>query len=139
MSDLWWPKFLRKPSLRLRLPRVGEVRLPSKWLFLAITIGIYYFILSGSIYTLTFNPPAFGSSGSTIIPIWPSIHRQFSIEGIVGAFFFILGFAGFYLVYHSTRHVYRPRYAQMLLAIGWALIFISFLVAQFLLQQKIPS
>lgn len=138
MSEFWWPKFIRKPRLTLRVPRIREVRMPSKWILFAITLVIYYFVVSGSLFTLSYQPPAiwptqqFGN-----LPIYPGIHRQLLIEGIVGGLLFFIGFIGFYLMYQSTRHVYRPRYAQMMLISGIILIIVSFFTCQWLIEQKI--
>lgn len=138
MSDLWWPKFIRKPRLVLRAPRIREVRMPSKWILFAITLGVYYFVVSGSIYTLSYQPPAiWQTSQYGPLPIYPGINRQLLIEGIAGGLLYAVGFLGFYLMYHSTRHIYRPRYAQMILASGIILVLVSFFACQWLLQQKI--
>lgn len=134
MSDLWWPKFLRKPRLTLRIPRIQEIRMPSKWIFFAIILGAYYFIISGSLHTLSYRPPPIG--GSTFPLIYDGLHRQLLIEGFVGGAFYFLGFLGFYFIYNSSRHIYRPRYAQMMLAGGWVLVFISFVGCQWLLGIK---
>jgi len=138
MTELWWPRFIRKPRLKLRLPQLGMVRMPSKWILFAIILGVYYFVVSGSIYTLTYVPAPLGqSSGGQILLLAPRLHQQFIIEGIVGGSFYFLGFLGFYLAYQSTRHIYRPRYAQMTLAAGWLLILISFMGCQWLITLKI--
>lgn len=139
MSDLWWPKFIRKPRLTLPIPQIRELQMPSKWIFFAIAIGLYYFIASGSIHTLTYSPFPLGSTEQGPLLIYPGLHRQFLIEGIVGGAFYFLGFLGFYFIYQSTRHIYRPRYAQMTLAMGWALIFVSFLGCQWLIYLKITG
>jgi len=139
MSDLWWPKFIRKPRLVLPIPRIREFRMPSKWIFFAIVIGIYYFLVSGSIHSLSYSPYPLGSTEAGPLLIYPGLHRQFLIEGIVGGAFYFLGFLGFYFIYQSTRHIYRPRYAQMMLAMGWALIFTSFLGCQWLIYLKMTG
>ena len=135
MSDLWWPKFLRKPRIILRTPRIGEVRMPSKWIFFAIIICAYYFIVSGSIHTLTYQPGPIGGIRHPLLA--DSLHRQLLIEGFVGGAFYFVGFLGFYFIFHSTRHVYRPRYSQMMLAMGWACVFISFIGCQTLIAIKL--
>jgi hypothetical protein len=138
MSDLWWPKFIRKPRLRLRLPQFRAVRLPVKWVLFAIVLVVYYFVVSGGMFTLSYVPPPFGSSGGEqLLLLWPGVSRQFLLEGVVGGIMYLVGFIGFYFMYHSTRHIYRPRYSQMLLAIGIVLILVSFLTCQFMITEKI--
>ncbi|MFX1474129.1 MAG: hypothetical protein ACFFCO_01460 [Promethearchaeota archaeon] len=113
--------------------------MPSKWIFFFIILGVYYFVVSGSFYTLTTqNVQTLGTTGTgSVTLILQGIHRQYILEGVVGGMFYFIGFLGFYFAYQSTRHVYRPRYAQMMLAIGWALIFLSFLVCQYLIAYKL--
>lgn len=138
MSDLWWPKFIRKPRLRLRMPQFRGVRMPSKWIFFAIVLIVYYFIVSGSIFSLSYKPAAFGGTEEGLpLMLFPGLSRQFTLEGIVGGIMYLVGFIGFYFMYHSTRHIYRPRYSQMLLAIGIVLILVSFITCQFMVNAKI--
>ena len=137
MSDLWWPKFIRKPNLRLRTPRIREVSLPSKWIFFAIVLGVYYFVVSGGLFTISYQPDPLIQTASGPLLLYPSIHRQLLIEGIVGGMLYFVGFLGFYFMYQSTRHIYRPRYSQMILASGLILILISFFGCQWLIGQKL--
>jgi len=138
MSDLWWPKFIRKPRLRLRMPQFRGVRTPSKWIFFAIVLVIYYFIVSGSIFSLSYQPPPFGGTENEgLLILYRGLSRQFLLEGIVGGIMYLIGFVGFYFMYHSTRHIYRPRYSQMLLAIGIVLILVSFITCQYMVTWKI--
>lgn len=137
MSDLWWPKFIRKPRLRLRMPQFRGVRMPSKWIFFAIILIIYYFIVSGSIFSLSYQPVPFGGTEESLLILHPGLSRQFLLEGIVGGIMYLIGFIGFYFMYHSTRHIYRPRYSQMLLAIGIVLILVSFITSQYMVTYKI--
>ncbi len=137
MSDLWWPKFIRKPRLRLTRPSLGEVQMPSKWIFFAIVLGIYYFVASGGMYTLSYTPLPIIQTQSGILSIYPGIHRQLLIEGIVGGALYFIGFIGFYLMYQSTRNIYRPRYSQMMIASGLLLILVSFFACQWLIGIKI--
>ena len=138
MSDLWWPKFIRKPRLRLRMPQFRGVRMPSKWIFFISVLVIYYFIVSGSIFSLSYQPPPFGGTEDQGLDIlYTGLSRQFLLEGIVGGIMYLIGFVGFYFMYHSTRHIYRPRYSQMLLAIGIVLILVSFITCQYMVTEKI--
>lgn len=113
--------------------------MPSKWIFFFIILGVYYFVVSGSFYTLTTaNIQTIGAAPDGSISLLAiGIHRQYVIEGVVGGMFYFVGFLGFYFAYQSTRHAYRPRYAQMMLAMGWVLIFLSFLGCQWLVAYKL--
>ncbi|MFW9830185.1 MAG: hypothetical protein ACFFD8_00155 [Candidatus Thorarchaeota archaeon] len=138
MSDLWWPRFIRKPRLRLRRPQLGEIRMPSKWIFFGIALVVYYFIVSGGMFTLSYQPQPLipMGEGQPPLALYPGIHRQLLIEGIVGGALYFVGFLGFFLMYQSTRNIYRPRYSQMLLAAGLVLILVSFFGCQWLINEK---
>jgi hypothetical protein len=134
MSDLWWPKAIRKPRLVLRLPRMPQLRMPSRWILFGISLGIYYFVISGTIFDLSY--PGYGLFGSSSW-LYGALYGQYVIEGVIGGVFYFLGFLGFYFTYQSTRHIYRPRYANMMLAVGWFLILASFIGCSFLIYQKL--
>ncbi len=137
MSDLWWPKFIRKPRLKLRRPQFGELRMPSKWIIFAVILVVYYFVVSGGMFVLSYETQPVIDTGEGILTLYPGIHRQLLIEGIVGGVLYFVGFAGFYLMYQSTRNIYRPRYSQMMLSIGLVLILISFFTCQWLITEKL--
>ncbi|MFW9935300.1 MAG: hypothetical protein ACFFDU_07335 [Candidatus Thorarchaeota archaeon] len=137
MSDLWWPKFIRKPRLKLRRPQFGELRLPSKWILFGIILVVYYFVVSGGMFVLSYETQPVIDTGEIILTLYPGIHRQLLIEGIVGGALYFVGFVGFYVMYQSTRNIYRPRYSQMMLAIGLVLVLISFFACQWLIEQKL--
>ena len=109
MSDLWWPKFIRRPRLRIRRPQFRDVQMPSKWIIFATALVIYYFIVSGGMFTLSYQPEPFFQTAEAPLLLYPSIHRQFLIEGIVGGSMYFIGFLGFYLMYQSTRNIYRNK------------------------------
>ncbi len=137
MSDLWWPKFVRKPRLKLRKPQFGEVRMPSKWILFAVILVVYYFVVSGGMFVLSYETQPVIDTGQGILTLYPGLHRQLLIEGIVGGVLYFIGFAGFYLMFQSTRNIYRPRYSQMMLSIGLVLILISFFGCQWLISLKL--
>jgi hypothetical protein len=137
MSDLWWPKFIRKPRLRIRRPQFSNIQMPSKWIIFGLALGIYYFIASGGMFTLSYQPEPLYLTSEGPILLYPSIHRQFLIEGIVGGAMYFIGFLGFYLMYQSTRNIYRPRYSQMILVSGLVLILVSFFGCQWLVNMKL--
>ena len=137
MSDLWWPKFLRKPRLRLKRPQFDELRMPSKWILFAVVLVVYYFVVSGGMFVLSYETQPVIDTGQGILTLYPGLNRQLLIEGIVGGALYFIGFAGFYLMYQSTRNIYRPRYSQMMLGVGLTLILISFFACQWLIGIKL--
>ncbi len=119
------------------MPQFGELRMPSKWILFAVVLVIYYFVVSGGMFVLSYETQPVIDTGSGILTLYPGLHRQLLIEGIVGGALYFIGFAGFYLVYQSTRNIYRPRYSQMMLAVGLVLILVSFFGCQWLIALKL--
>jgi hypothetical protein len=137
MSDLWWPKFIRKPRLRLRMPQFGELRMPSKWILFVVVLVVYYFVVSGGMFVLSYETMPVIEAGDIILTVYPGLNRQLLIEGIVGGVLYFIGFIGFFIMYQSTRNIYRPRYSQMMLAVGLVLILLSFFGCQWLISLKL--
>jgi hypothetical protein len=81
-----------------------------------------------------------GSTASgTAILIYPGLDYQYLIEGLVASIFIFMGFMGVVLMHQSTHHVYRPNYARLLLIMGIALVFASYIFMTSMLWQKFQT
>jgi len=76
------------------------------------------------------------SSTNQPVLIYPGLDSQFLIEGVVASIFIFIGFMGFIVMYQSTRHVYRPNYARLLLVSGIALVLASYILTTVMLNAK---
>jgi hypothetical protein len=139
MVHLWWPKFIRKPRMRLTKPSLKMPQKPSATTLFALTLLFVLFVLGGGIWDIVNTPSlkAMGgtSSGSPVL-IYPGLDYQFILEGVVASLLIFVGFVGVILTYQSTRHVYRPSYSKLLLVSGMAMIWISYAILIAMLAQK---
>ncbi|MGQ4833288.1 MAG: hypothetical protein ACP6IS_05285 [Candidatus Asgardarchaeia archaeon] len=145
----WIFPFLRKPKVRLTKPKLKSPPKPSLS-FLSILLVIFsLFLLGGGVFTITnvgepwFIPlgQSIKTKGLTFIYIG-TLNSQLVLEGFIASFFYALGFLGFMLIYESSKHaknVYRGGYAEKLLIIGIVLVFVSYILLQWLLITKLPG
>lgn len=99
------------------------------------------FLTAGGIYDLTESPlslvPLRGGGWTFLYT--GSINLQTVSESVVAGISYVLGVAGLYLIYRSTRLVYRPRQAYFLLLIGLTITIIAIAYATILLQTKLTQ
>lgn len=128
-------------AYRLRIVRApGAAGLKGSWTILLIAaIGLATFLLAGGIYDLLEKPvsllPRASQSGWTFI--YPGgIGAQTLNESILSAILYLLGLAGFYMLFRSTRFAYRPRNAYILLIVGIVTVVIVIYYTGQLMTQK---
>ena len=126
---VWWPKFLRKPRIRLGHLRLRRLPTPSATSLFFANLIFVAFVFGGGIYlwvtaassSTQLIPMGTDSSGNPII-IWPlQLDKQFVMEGIAAMFFVFTGFAGLRIIHEAGKQSLRADFAQRLLVIGWAL------------------
>jgi hypothetical protein len=128
-------------AYRLRLvraPGAGELKL-SWFIIFIVAIGLATFFLAGGIYDLLEKPvsllPRASQQGWTFI--YPGgLGGQTLNESILSALLYLIGVAGLYLLFRSTRFAYRPRNAYILLILGFLTTIIVIYYTGQLLAQK---
>ena len=112
----------------------------SSWFIIFIVaVGLATFFLAGGIYDLLEKPvsllPRSSQEGWTFI--YPGgIGAQTLNESILSAILYLLGLAGLYMLFRSTRFAYRPRNAYILLILGFVTTLIVVYYSGMLLAQK---
>jgi hypothetical protein len=104
-----------------------------------VALGLAAFFMSGGIYDLLEKPVSLlpRSTGQGWTFIYPSgIGAQTLNESILAGILYLLGVAGFYMLFRSTRYAYRPRNAYILLILGLAMTVIVIYYSGQLLAQK---
>ena len=123
-----------------RLNRLRNIRFtfsrPSLSLITLVLLTITVFILGGGVYDVLETPLAVLPTPGNPIFYYPGLTEQLLNESIIFILFLIMGIAGGYLAYRSTRYAYRPREARMFLLIGLALMIVAFLGSEILLTLK---
>lgn len=133
----WIIPFIKRPKLELRKPKFELPSLTQNRMTVLVLVTIW-FLLSGGIYILIEKPTAlaFTSTGSPIF-LYPQFDRMFLLEGLVAGILFIVGGIGFILIYQSTKYAYDPKYANLLLYAGIALILVSYFGVNYMLESKL--
>ena len=134
-------RLLGNVAYRLRLVRTpGQLELRSSWFIIFIVVvGLAVFFLAGGIYDLLEKPvsllPRSGQQGYTFI--YPGgIGGQTLNESILSALLYVIGLAGLYMLFRSTRFAYRPRNAYILLIVGFMITLIVIYYSGQLIAQK---
>lgn len=128
-----WARFSRG----YRVPNI----IPSSTLRIAIIMIFSIFILGGGIYNIMEKPLAItpGPQQSWTFYIPYDINKQTLNESIIAMLLFVMGVAGYFVYYLSTRYVYSPRKAWVFALIGMSMLIIAFVGFQYSLNLKIPS
>lgn len=94
--------------------------------------GIYDFLLGlqGELLVAAF-------AGGRIITVFPrALNEQILVESIMVMIYYAMGVVGFILTYRSTKYVYRPRQAFILLLVGCVLIGAAYIFVEQSLLAK---
>lgn len=130
----------RKPKIKfpdLDFQRRFSLPSPSKTFFL-ILVYIFLFVLQmGVIYILYRDTIAVGatSEGDPIF-VYPQLHYQFIVEGIIASIVIFIGSLGFIIIYQASKYVYDRSSVLKVLVIGIILTLIGFVVLQIMLAIK---
>lgn len=104
-------------------------------------VGLSIFLLGGGVYDLIvpFVPIGF-PLGRRVLFFYPrTIHEQAFLGSLLVMTVYGIGVAGFLLTYQSTKYAYRSRQAFTLLSIGLVLVFIAYLLIEYVLWLKMLS
>jgi len=131
--------WLYRRTKLLRAPRIRGFK-PSPAFTAVLLVAVAVFMAGGGVYDLMEKPlailPGPGQQWTFYVPY--DINRQTLNESVMAMFLFSIGVSGCFMYYWSTRYVFRPRQATILLLIGVSLMAIAFFGCQFMLNAKIP-
>lgn len=117
-----------------RLPRVSVK--PSATVTIVLMIAVSVFLLAGGVYNIMMKPLVLLPSPGFPIFYYYGLHEQTWSESLAAMILFLVGFAGAFVSYKSTRYAYKPRQAATLLLIGVALLIISFIGCEYIISLK---
>jgi quinol-cytochrome oxidoreductase complex cytochrome b subunit len=114
---------------------------PSSSFMIIILLAFSIFVLGGGIYNIMERPLAItpGPSRSWTFYVPYDINRQTLNESILAMLLFLMGIAGYFTYYLSTRYVYSPRRAWIIALIGISVLIIAFVGSQYSLDLKVPG
>ena len=103
-----------------------------------VIVGFTIFVLAGGLFILSQPVQALLNVQQGLQWVFPGdVNNQTSLEGVFSALVYSLGFVGLYMIFVSTRSVYRPKRAYGFLAFGMMLAVIFIISLYFVIYDKI--
>jgi hypothetical protein len=130
---------LRKPKInfpKLKLPSIS-LPMPSRSLSIIGILIILFVLQTGVVYLIVREPISLGATedGDPVF-IYADIHESYVIEGIVASILILFCSIGFIMLYQASKYVYNKKMAISILIIGAFMIFITFLLLQYMIGVK---
>ena len=111
---------------------------PSPFLITLAAIALSIFLLGGGVYDILEKPMSLVGLGESrwIYYIPYRLNEQSLTESLIVMFLYAIGAIGFLLMYQSTKYVYKPRPAFILLLIGAVLIVLAYVGCEYQIWLK---
>jgi hypothetical protein len=120
-----------------KLYRAISTSRPSNLIIPIIAIAVGLFFFGGGLYDLINRPlPAVYYNGNFLF-LYPQLGEQFISDSIVAISVYSLGLVGLIAIYQSTKYVYKPRQAYMMLMVGIILLFIAYIFLEAAIRIKL--
>jgi hypothetical protein len=120
-----------------RLYRTITTVKPSNLLIPTLVIAFGVFLFAGGVYDLIQRPVAAIYYNNKFYFLNPYLSEQFVSDSIVAAITYSLGVIGLIVIYQSTRYVYKPRQAYMMLIMGFSLVLMAYIFLEATIQIKL--
>ena len=112
-----------------RLFRKISTMQPSTFAVSLIVIGATVFLFSGGLWAIinyaTIQPSIYYLGKFYFL--YPGLGEQFISDTVIAAALYAIGFIGMLAIYQSTKYVYKPRQAYMMLVIGVTLLLLAYI------------
>jgi hypothetical protein len=105
----------------------------------AIAIAAAVFFFGGGLYDIIMKPLPAVYYGGHFLFLYPQLSQQFISDSIVSMTVYALGIVGLLSIYQSTKNVYRPRQAYMMMIVGTALLLIAYIFLEASIRLKISG
>ncbi|MEM2917306.1 MAG: hypothetical protein QXN63_03000 [Candidatus Bathyarchaeia archaeon] len=127
-----FPYFLQKFYWKIATAK------PSTVFITLLAVGFSIFLLGGGIYDILVQPMiAIVSSGGRIIFYYPySISDQFLGESVFIMVLYMIGVAGLWLIYQSTKYAFKPRQASIMLLIGIVFVLLAYVGVELVFSTR---
>ena len=122
-----------------RLYRTLTSSTPSNLIIPIVAIGFAVFLFGGGLYDIIMKPLPAVYYGGRFLFLYPQLSEQFIGDSIVAMTIYALGIIGLIALYQSTKYVYKPRQAYMMMIIGVALLFLAYVFLEATIQIKISG
>jgi hypothetical protein len=122
-----------------KLYRMISAGRPSNLLIPLLSIAFAVFLFGGGLYDLIMKPLPAVYYGGRFLFLYPSLSDQFIGDSIVAIIIYALGIIGLLAVYQSTKYVYKPRQAYMMLIIGIVLVLLAYIFLEASIRFKLSG
>jgi hypothetical protein len=129
-------------SLSQGFRRISTMQ-PSSLLVTVVVMSVAVLLLSGTVYNIVNQPMLAYSTNTRFYFFYTSafgtngLSEQFVFDTVIAATLYAAGLIGLLALHQSARHAFNPRQAYMVLTIGVALVFISYLFLEYVIHIKI--
>jgi hypothetical protein len=104
-----------------------------------ISISIAIFLLGGGLYSMIVKPLPAVYYGGRFLFLYPQLSEQFISDSMVAVALYTFGIIGLIIIYQSTKNVYKPRQAYMMLLAGIVLSLIAYIFLEAVILQKLGA
>lgn len=112
---------------------------PSNLIIPVAAIAFAVFLFGGGLYDLIVQPLPAVYYGGRFLFLYPQLSEQFIGDSIVAMTVYSLGIFGLWSVYQSTKYVYKPRQAYMMMTIGVVLLLLAYIILEASIKIKISG
>lgn len=102
-----------------------------------ISISIAIFLLGGGLYSMIVRPLPAVYYGGRFLFLYPQLSEQFISDSMVAVALYTFGIIGLIVIYQSTKNIYKPRQAYMMLLVGIVLSLIAYIFLEAVILQKL--
>ncbi len=103
-----------------------------------LIVGFTIFVLAGGLFVLSQGGQGLLNVSQGLQWVYPGdVNQQTTLEAVFSGLVYILGFIGVYMMFMSTRFVYRPKRAYGFLAFGMMLTIIFIVSLYIVIYDKI--
>ncbi len=103
-----------------------------------LIVGFTIFVLAGGLFVLSQGGQGLLNVSQGLQWVYPGdVNQQTTLEAVFSGLVYILGFVGVYMMFMSTRFVYRPKRAYGFLAFGMMLTIIFIISLYIVIYDKI--
>ncbi len=102
-----------------------------------ISISIAIFLLGGGLYSMIVRPLPAVYYGGRFLFLYPQLSEQFISDSMVAVALYTFGIIGLIVIYQSTKNIYKPRQAYMMLLAGIVLSLIAYIFLEAVILQKL--
>jgi hypothetical protein len=122
-----------------RLYRTLTTTGPSNLILPVVAIAAAIFLFGGGLYDIIMKPLPAVYYGGRFLFLYPQLSEQFISDSIVAMTVYALGVVGLLVIYQSTKYVYKPRQAYMMMLVGVVLLLIAYIFLEASIQLKISG